>query len=55
MNPLQQLSNLVSLMVSLLVIVWFGAACFKAGWYAHDQPVLNPIFSKLLSVDQKEE
>jgi len=54
MNPLRQLSNIISLTISLLVIVWFGLTCFKAGWHAHEQPVLSPVLMRLLAGDQAE-
>jgi hypothetical protein len=52
MNPLRQLSNIVSLMIALLVIGWFGLTCFKAGWYARNQPVFSPILLKFLDPQQ---
>jgi len=52
MNPLRQLSNIVSLMIALLVIGWFGLTCFKAGWYARNQPVVSPILLKFLDSQQ---
>jgi hypothetical protein len=54
MNPLRQLSNIISLTISLLVIGWFGLTCFKAGWHAHEQPVLSPVLMRLLAGDQAE-
>lgn len=49
MNPLRQLSNIISLIISLLIIGWFGLTCFKAGWHAHEQPLLSPLLVRLLA------
>ena len=51
MNPLKSLGDVVSSVLGLLLVGWFGMTCLKLGWYARENPFLRPVVGTVLGLE----
>jgi hypothetical protein len=52
MNPIKKLAEVTSLIITVLLLVFFARACIGFGWHAHRNPLLRPIVGAALGLNQ---
>ncbi|MDZ8260607.1 hypothetical protein [Nostoc sp. ChiQUE01b] len=55
MNPLKVIAQVLTTLLTLLFLGWYGVFCFRLGWQARDNPILSSFATLVTGNNQKTE